>query len=41
MAWIDYQRALDRVPHSWIVKSLELIGIINKGISFTKNVRRL
>ena len=29
MAWIDYQKAFDRVPHSWIIKSLELIGINN------------
>jgi hypothetical protein len=36
MAWIDYQKALDRVPHSWIIKSLELIGINNKVIAFTK-----
>ena len=21
MAWIDYQKAFDRVPHSWIIKS--------------------
>jgi len=38
MAWIDYQRAFDRVPHSWIIKSLELIGINNKVILFTKKV---
>jgi len=38
MAWIDNQKALDRVPHSWIIKSLELIGINNKVISFTKKV---
>ena len=37
MAWIDYQKAFDRVPHSWIIKSLELIGINNK-VSFTKKV---
>jgi hypothetical protein len=36
MAWIDYQKASDRVPHSWIIKSLELIGINNKVIAFTK-----
>ena len=36
MAWIDYQIAFDRVPHSWIIKSLELIGINNKFIAFTK-----
>jgi len=38
MAWIDYQKAFDRVPHSWIIKFLELNGINNKLISFTKNV---
>ena len=30
LAWIDYQKAFDMVPHSWIIKSLELIGINNK-----------
>jgi hypothetical protein len=38
MAWIDCQKAFDRVPHSWIIKSLELIGINNKVIAFTKKV---
>jgi len=38
MAWIDYQRAFNRVPHSWIIKSQELIGINNKVMSFTKKV---
>jgi hypothetical protein len=38
MAWIDYQKAFDRVPYSWIIKSLELIGINNKVISFVKKV---
>jgi len=37
MAWIDYQKAFDRVPHSLIIKSLELIGINNKVTAFTKN----
>jgi len=36
MAWIDYQKASDRLPHSWIIKSLQLIGINNKVIAFTK-----
>jgi hypothetical protein len=35
-AWIDYQEAFDRVPYSWIVKSLELIEISNKVIALTK-----
>ena len=38
MALIDYQKAFDRAPHSWIIKSLELIRIINKVISSTKKV---
>jgi hypothetical protein len=38
MAWIDYQKASDRVPHSWIIKSLELNGTNNKVIAFTKMV---
>ena len=29
MAWSDYEKAFDRVPHSCITKSLELIGIIS------------
>ena len=38
MAWIDYQKAIDGVPHSWIIKSIELVGISNKVLSFTKKV---
>jgi hypothetical protein len=38
MAWIDYQKAFDRVSHSWIIKSLQLIGINNKVTAFTKKV---
>jgi hypothetical protein len=38
MAWTDYQKAFGRVPQSWIIKSLELIGINNKIIQFTKKV---
>jgi hypothetical protein len=36
MAGIDYQKAFDRVPHSWIIKSLELIGVNNKVMALTK-----
>ena len=39
MAWIDYQKAFDRVPHSWKIKSLELNGMNNKVISFTKKIK--
>jgi hypothetical protein len=33
---MDYQKAFDRVPHRWIIKSLEIIGINTKVISFMK-----
>jgi len=36
MVWIDYQKVFDRVQHNWIIKSLELAGISNKLIAFTK-----
>ena len=26
MAWIDYRKAYDMVPHSWIIECLELFG---------------
>jgi len=38
MAWTDYQKASDRVPHIWIIKCLEIIGINTKVIPFTKKV---
>jgi hypothetical protein len=36
MAWKNYQKAFDSVPHGWIIKSLELTGISNKTPSSTK-----
>jgi hypothetical protein len=36
MAWIDYQQAFDSLPHSWIEKSIELIGVNNKIVKFCK-----
>ena len=27
MAWIDYKKAYDMVPHSWILESLELVQV--------------
>lgn len=26
MAWIDYRKACDMIPHSWILKCLRLFG---------------
>jgi hypothetical protein len=36
MAWIDYQKAFDRVPHSWIEKSMELAGENDRIAKFCK-----
>jgi hypothetical protein len=36
MLCIDYQKAFDSVPHSWIEKSIELIGVNNKIVKFCK-----
>ena len=27
MAWIDYKKAYDMVPHSWIIECLDLFGV--------------
>jgi hypothetical protein len=27
MAWVDYQKAYDSVPHSWLIQCLQLHGI--------------
>ena len=27
MAWIDYKKAYDMVPHSWILECLDLFGV--------------
>ena len=36
IAWIDYQKAFDSVPHSWVEKSIELVGVNNKIVRFCK-----
>jgi hypothetical protein len=35
MAWIDYNKAIESVPHRCIAEFLELIGINNKTRAFT------
>ena len=34
MAWIDYKKAYDMVPHSWIIECLDLFGV-------AENIRNL
>ena len=36
IAWIDYQKAFDSVPHSWVEKSITLVGVNSKIVRFCK-----
>jgi hypothetical protein len=36
IAWIDYQKAFDSVPNSWVEKSTEVIGAKSKMFRFCK-----
>jgi len=36
IAWIDYQKAFDSVPHSWVEKSIALVGVNSKTVIFCK-----
>ena len=37
IAWTNYKKANDMVPHSWISECLEMFGIANNGQDFLKN----
>ena len=34
--WIDYQKAFNSVPHSWVVKSTEMVRVNSKIVKFCK-----
>ena len=36
MAWIDYKKAYDMVPHFWILESLELVQVSDNILKFVK-----
>jgi hypothetical protein len=36
IAWIDYKKAFDSIPHSWVEKSIELVGVNSKIVTFCK-----
>ena len=41
MAWIDYRKAYDFVPHSWILEHLDMLGIVDNVRSFLeKSVKK-
>ena len=37
MAWIDYQKAYDMVPHSWILECARMVGVAQNIITFIEN----
>jgi len=36
IAWIDYQKEFDSVPHTWVEKSIEFVGVNSKVVRFCK-----
>ena len=40
VAWIDYRKAYDMVPHSWVVKTLEMVGVAGNLINVVKKSMR-
>jgi hypothetical protein len=36
MAWIEYQKAFDSVPHRWVEKSIALVRVNIKIVRFCK-----
>ena len=41
VAWIDYKKAFDSLPHSWITKSLEMLGVSSNIRQFLKTAMSL
>ena len=37
MAWIDYKKAYDMIPHSWILECLKMVGVDEKIITMLEN----
>ena len=40
MTWIDYKKAYDIVPQSWIINSLKMYKISNEVINFTEKTTK-
>ena len=41
MVWIEYKKAYDSVPHSWLLKSLDLIGAAENVKNFLEKVTKM
>ena len=40
MAWIDYKKAYDMVPKSWIINCLKMYKISHETINFTEKIMK-
>ena len=40
MGWIDYRKAFDMVPHSWVLECLHILGINNTLMKFLEKTMR-
>ena len=40
MAWIDYRKAYDMVPHLWIIECLEMMGVADNVMEMIQNSMR-
>ena len=40
MAWIDYKKAFDMVPHSWIIECLKIYGAANNLVTLLSNTMK-
>ena len=34
MGWIDYRKAFDMMPHSWILECLNILGVNHTVVTF-------
>ena len=37
IAWVDYKKAFDMVPHSWIIKCMRMLGVAQNMIGLVQN----
>ena len=36
MPWIDFKKAYDMVPHSWIIESMKMFGLADNLVNFIR-----
>ena len=36
MAWVDYKKAYDMIPHSWIIATMEMVDLADNIIGLIR-----